>query len=378
MSGLTCFSEVPSYRRWFSKGLIWLLSVFLLPASFAEDNRDTPNSARSDPSKPTFSATVKVVNLFATVRDKHGQIINSLSKDDFLLEEDGRRQTIKYFTRETDLPLKMGLLVDTSRSTLSALPDERNASTTFLNKIMREEKDLAFVIHFDREVELLQDLTSSKEKLATAMDEIEPTQRTDQGGSGGWPGGSQGGGRGGRRHFGGGGTLLYDAVYLASDELMQKQQGRKALILLSDGDDQGSKTSLESAIESAQRANTLVYCIYFKGEEGAMFGGYGGRHGGWGRGGIGRPGGGGYPQPSHENGKKVLERIAKETGGRMFEISKKEAADQIYSQIEQELRNQYSIGYTPERGGATSAYHKIRLAAKDKNDVVQTREGYYD
>ena len=344
-----------------------------MPASsFAEDNRDTPNSARSD--RPVFSATVKVVNLFATVHDKHGQIVSDLSKDDFQLEEDGRPQTIKYFTRETDLPLKMGLLVDTSRSTLSALPDERNASTTFLNKIVREEKDSAFVIHFDREVELLQDLTSSKEKLADAMDAIEPTQRSDQGGSGGWPGGSQGGGRGGHRHFGGGGTLLYDAIFLASDELMQKQQGRKALILLTDGDDEGSRTSLESAIESAQRANTLVYCIYFKGEQ-AAFGGYGGRHGGWNRGGMGLPGG--FPQP-RENGKKVLERIAKETGGRMFEISNKQSADQIYSQIEQELRNQYSIGYTPDRSGTTSAYHKIRLAAKNKNDVVQTRGGYYD
>lgn len=159
---------------------------------------------------------------------------------------------------------------------------------------------------------------------------------------------------------------------------MRKQQGRKALILLTDGDDQGSKTSLESAIESAQRANTLVYCIYFKGEDRGAFGGYGGRHGGWGRGGMGLPGGGRFPQQSHDNGKKVLERIAKETGGRMFEISKKESADQIYSQIEQELRNQYSIGYTPDRAGTGAAYHKIHLAAKDKNDVVQTRDGYYD
>jgi|SRR5215813_700887 len=353
--------------------LCCIVSTFWLSACFGEDHRDTGKSTpRSDTSRPTFSATVKVVNLFATVRDKHGQIISNLSKDDFSLEEDGRPQTIKYFTRETDLPLKMGLLVDTSRSTLSALPDERNASTTFLNSIVREDKDSVFVIHFDREVELLQDLTSSKEKLASAIDEIEPTRDRDQGSSGGWPGGS---GRGGHHHFGGG-TLLYDAIFLVSDELMRKQQGRKAIILLTDGDDQGSRTSLESAIESAQRANALVYCIYFKGEDMGGFGGYG-RHGGWSRGGSGFPGGGRFPQQSHD-GKKVLERIAKETGGRMFEISKKETADQIYSQIEQELRNQYSIGYTPDRDGTNSAYHKIRLAAKNKNNVVQTRDGYYD
>jgi len=161
---------------------------------------------------------------------------------------------------------------------------------------------------------------------------------------------------------------------------MQKQQGRKALILLTDGDDRGSKTSLNSAIESAQRSNTLVYCIYFKGQAPGSFGGYGGRHGGWNRAGMGRPGGGPgrYPQESGEDGKKVLERIAKETGGRMFEISRKQPIDQIYSQIQEELRNQYNIGYTPDRTGATSAYHKIHLAAKDKNDIVQTRDGYYD
>lgn len=179
--------------------------------------------------------------------------------------------------------------------------------------------------------------------------------------------------------------MLYDAVFLASDELMQKQQGRKALILLTDGEDRGSKTSLDRAIESAQRANTLVYCIYFKGEEPNNFDGFGRGHGGGfpggGRGGMGRPGGGQggrYPQETHEDGKKVLERIAKETGGRMFEISKKDPVDQIYSQIEQELRNQYNIGYTPDRNGNTSSYHKIHLAAKEKNDVVQTRDGYYD
>ena len=382
MPGSTSFSDARLFKKWLSAGSVWLISAALLSAGFAEDSRDNKNSpsANSEPSVPTFSAKVKVVNLLATVRDKHGQIINNLSKDDFSLEEDGRPQTIKYFTREADLPLKLGLLVDTSMSTLKALPDERNASGAFLDQVVRADKDSAFVIHFDREVELLQDLTSSKQKLASAMEQIEPTQRTDDGNSGSPGGGYPGGGRGGHHHFGGGGTLLYDAVFLASDELMRKQQGRKALILLTDGDDRGSKTSLNSAIESAQRANTLVYCVYFKGEEPGNFGGYGGRHGGWSRGGMGRPGGspGRYPQESHEDGKKVLERMAKETGGRMFEISKKQPIDQIYSQIEQELRNQYNIGYTPDRSGTTSAYHKIHLAAKDKNDVVQTRDGYYD
>lgn len=374
-------------RLWklLSTGFVFLVSAVLLPVALAQSADNSNSSAgNSESSRPTFSTTVKVVNLLATVRDKHGQIVNDLSKDDLSLEEDGRQQIIKYFTRETDLPLKLGLLVDTSMSVMAELPNERSASGTFLNQMVREDKDSAFVIHFDREVELLQDLTSSKEKLGSAMDQIEPTRSDDSnsgGSGGGYPGGP--GGRGGRRHLGGGGTLLYDAIYLASDELMQKQKGRKALILLTDGDDRGSKTSLNSAVESAQRADTIVYCIYFKGEESNNFGGFGGggRHGGWGRGGMGMPGGGGpgrYPQPSREDGKKVLERIAKETGGGMFEISKKQPIDQIYSQIEQELRNQYNIGYTPDRATASSTYHKIHLAAKDKNDIVQTREGYYD
>jgi VWFA-related protein len=361
-----------------------LIALTLLPAvaqvGNAKNSSDTSSlPGTSDPSRPKFSAEVKVVSLLASVRDKHGQIINNLSKDDFSLEEDGHPQSIKYFSRDTDLPLKMGLLVDTSMSTLKALSDERSASSTFLDQVVREDKDSAFVIHFDRQVELLQDLTSSKPKLASATEQVEPSQRGDDASSGS-PSGFPGGGRGGHHHFGGGGTLLYDAIFLASDELMQKQQGRKALILLTDGEDRGSKTSLASAIESAQRADTLVYCIYFKGEESGNFGGYGGR-GGWNRGGMGNPRGGGrggYPQESHEDGKKVLERIAKETGGRMFEISKKQPINQVYSQIQQELRNQYSLGYTPDRNGTPSAYHKVHLAAKDKNDIVQTRDGYYD
>ena len=183
--------------------------------------------------------------------------------------------------------------------------------------------------------------------------------------------------------MGGGGTTLYDAVFLAADEVARKLQGRKALIILSDGVDTGSKVSLDRAIETAQRANTLVYSILYADPEAyGHQGGYGGmgRHGGWGGpGGMGRgPGGGGYPQRSeHPDGKKVLQRISQETGGRFFEVSKKQPISQIYSQIEEELRNQYSLGYTPDKAAAASGYHKITLAATNKDLIVQTREGYY-
>jgi VWFA-related protein len=183
----------------------------------------------------------------------------------------------------------------------------------------------------------------------------------------------------GQHRHRGGGTLLYDSVFLASDELMKKQEGRKALILLTDGDDRGSRETLAQAIESAQRADTIVYSILFADPTGpGHFGGFGGpmggRHGGWG-GGRGR----GYPMPQGNDGKKVLEKISTETGGRMFVVSKKEPIEKIYAQIEEELRNQYRLGYTPDRASTESGpYHKINLATKEKDLKVQARAGYYE
>ena len=343
---------------------------------------------------PTFSSDVKVVNVLASVRDKHGQIVNNLTKDDFKLQQDGQPQSIRYFNKETDLPLSLGLLVDTSMSQRRVLEQERTASYSFLNNLMRpDDKDKAFVIHFDWDTELLQDLTSSRPKLEAALDKLDnpqfaPGYGGGGGGSsgGGYPGGGSGGGggRGGGGHHGGGGTTLYDAVFLASDEVTRKLQGRKALIILSDGVDTGSRVSLDRAIETAQRANTLVYSILYADPEAyghqSYPGGMGDHHGGWGGGGgMGRgPGGGGYPQQSsHPDGKKVLERIARETGGRFFEVSKKQPIDQIYTQIEQELRNQYSLGYSPDKAVAGSGYHKITLTTTNRDLTVQTREGYY-
>ena len=333
---------------------------------------------------PTFSSDVKVVNVLATVRDKQGQIINNLTKDDFKLQQDGQPQAIHYFAKDTDLPLTLGLLVDTSMSQRRLIEQERTASYSFLNNLMRPDKDKAFVIHFDWEVELLQDTTDSRPKLEAALEKLDNPQfggggggnSGGSGGGGGYPGGGGGGG-----HHMGGGTDLYDAVFLASDEVARKLQGRKALIILSDGVDTGSKVSLDRAIETAQRANTLVYSILYAdpdayGHQNSGYPGMG-RHGGWGGGGMGRPGGGYPQQTSHPDGKKVLERISRETGGRFFTVSKKQPIDQIYSQIEQELRNQYSLGYTPTKDVASAGYHKIALTTNNKDLIVQARDGYY-
>ena len=340
------------------------------------------NSA--DEPATTLSVKVKVVNVLATVRDKHGKIVNGLTKNDFTLTEDGRPQSLKYFARETDLPLTLGMLVDTSMSQRRVLSEERDASESFLAQVLREEQDKAFVIHFDHEVELLQDLTASHEQLRTALESLQTPEftRTSNGGGGsGGPGSGQGRGSGRR----GGGTLLYDAVYLASNEMMLKQPGRKAVIVLSDGVDMGSKESLETAIESAQRSNTIVYSILFKDDEAYGNGGGGfGRTGisipgmggpGMGRGGMGGGRGGRRFPEEHADGKKVLERISKETGGRLFQVSKKEPVNQIYAQIQEELRNQYSLGYTPNP--PEPGYHKIQVVATKKDLVVQTRDGYY-
>ena len=315
--------------------------------------------------QPKIAVEVKTVSGLATVRDKHGKIVADLTKDAFQLEEDGRPQTIDYFSRESDLPLHLGLLVDTSLSQRRVLEQERSASYTFLDKLLRPEKDVASVINFDRDVTLQQDFTSSRPKLQAALQRLETPQMDSQGGQGPH-------GRGGGGHSRGGGTHLYDAVYLAADELMSKQQGRKALIILSDGVDHGSKETVAEAIETAQRADTVVYSILFSDEQGygiyhpygmGPYGGHGGR-------------GGRYPQQERPDGKKILEQISKLTGGRLFEVSKKETVDKIYADIDEELRNQYSLGYTPAKD-LSPGYHKIHLYTNNKDLKVQARDGYY-
>jgi VWFA-related protein len=345
-----------------------LLAVSGAPAqqqSPPQPQQQTPSQKPQEAPPPKIAVEVKAVSVLATVRDKHAKIISNLTKDDFVLEEDGRPQTINYFARQSDLPLRMGLLVDTSLSQRRLLDQERSASYSFLDHLLREDKDLAFVIHFDREVELLQEFTPSRPKLQAALQSLQTPQfNSDRGGGGG-----SGSGRGSGHR--GGGTLLYDAIYLAAEELMSKQQGRKALIILSDGVDHGSKETLATAIATAQRADTLVYSILFKDEEG--YGNSGGPMMGQ-RGGGHR--GGRFPQEDRPDGKKILKQISKETGGEYFEVSKKETVEKIYSQIEEELRNQYSIGYTPDKN-VGPGYHKLRVTTKQNDLVVQARDGYY-
>jgi VWFA-related protein len=375
--------RVPARLR-FSLQFAWPLALLVSSTLSADLHAQQSQSAPQPPQSPAqpapgkIAVEVKTVSVLATVRDKHGKIVPNLSKEDFSLTEDGRPQTINYFVRDTDLPLRLGLLVDTSLSQRRVLEQERTASYSFLDHMLRPDKDLDFVIHFDREVELLQDFTNARPKLQAALESLQTPQYEGSngsnggGGNGGYGGGRGGGGGHGSHGRGGAGTLLYDAIYLSADELMSRQQGRKAVIILSDGVDHGSKESLTSAIATAQRADTLVYAILFKDEEQhSNFGGFGGMgpYGGGRRGGT-------YPRQDRPDGKKILEQICKATGGKLFEVSKKEPVDKIYAEIEEELRNQYSIAYTPDKN-AGAGYHKIELLTKQKDLIVQAREGYY-
>lgn len=358
-----------------------VIAVFAALPAIAQQS---PAPAQSAAQAPAIQVKVKEVNLLAVVRDKKGQTVTNLDKQDFVLEQDGRAQTITQFAHESDLPLTIGVLADTGPGQRKALSDERKADTDFVNKVLREGKDKAFVLHFDKEVELLQDVTSARDKLAKGIDQISV--------------GEAHAGSGRRRdeedrqhpHFFFGGSMLYDAIFLSSDEVLKGQQGRKAIVLFSDGMDRESKTTLQHAIESAQRADTLVYCVFVPSEREEPERGYGGggpRRGGGYPGGGGPFPGGGYPgggrrmpppDSTHEDknaGKKILQQISKETGGQYFEISKKLTAAQIYSQIEDELRHQYSLSYTPDK--AENGYHKLHLSTRKGDLTVQTREGFY-
>jgi VWFA-related protein len=300
---------------------------------------------------------------------------------------DGHSQEIRYFDIDSDLPLVLGLLVDTSLSQRSVIDEERSASATFLDHMLTTPKDQAFVMQFARQAELLGDLTNSRPKLQAALKVIDTPSRYSSS-SDDNAGDNDSNDRHSSRRSHAGGTVLYDATFLASDELMKKQKGRKALIILSDGNDRGSKESLNKALESAQRANTIVYAIYFKGEEpqqqnrghsggGRFPGGRGGGYPGGYPGGRGGGGHGGDGDQPHVDGKKILKQLAEETGGRLFEVSKKQTVAQIYDQIAEELRAQYRLGYTPDQAASAEGYHQVDLTTNRKDLFVQTRDGYY-
>ena len=290
----------------------------------------TPSLLRAqqqEQEQPTFTANVKVVNILATVRGPRNEIIRDLAKADFTVLENGRPQEIRYFSRETDLPLTIGLLIDTSLSQEKILDAERGASFRFIDRVLRERKDRIFVLQFDLGILVNQPLTDSRRLLEEALSQVgTPTRRELELQTGG-------------------GTLLYEAVMRASRDIMAAQSNRKALIVMSDGGENGSVATRAEAIEAALRADTLVHSIFFPG-----FG----------------------PDARHN-----LAVLAKETGGSYFEVTKKRPIDDVFAVIQDELRGQYSLGYISSEPVRIPSFRRLEVTTTRPKTSVQARSKYW-
>ncbi len=306
----------------------------------AQDQQSQP--PENDDSVQTFKAQVNVVSLFFNVKDKHGMLIPGLTKDDFEVTEDGKPQTVKYFSADSNQPLTLGILIDTSPSQERVLTIEQQSCVEFLHSVLRP-KDLAFLINFDSDINLDQDFTNNVSSIARSLNRLEIG------------GGSAGGGPVG---LGGGpvpnahprSTALYDAIFLAADEKLKNEVGRKAMIVFTDGEDEGSRMRIRDAIEAAQKADTMSYVILIA-DRGGWYQGFG------------------YGD---------MKKLAEETGGRVIEVgNNQEKLRQAFDQIQNELRSQYNIGYTPTNNKLDGSYRKIQIKTKTGDYKVQARQGYY-
>jgi len=325
-------------------GLAWCLGLAAQsqnpPAQPPAQEQQAPPPASDEPLQ-TFKAEVNVVNLFFNVKDKHGMLIPNLTKEDFQVMEDGKPQTVKYFSAESNQPLTLGIMIDTSASQTRVLEIEQESCAEFLHAALRD-KDLAFVINFDVDVDLDQDFTNNVRQLTRALNKMQ----INAGMGGGPPG------------LGGGpipsvprGTLLYDAIYLGANEKLKNEVGRKAMIIFTDGEDQGSRLKIQDAIEAAQKADTICYVILIA--DRGFYGGFG------------------------YSGDYDMKKLAEQTGGRVIEVgNKQEKLKQAFDQIQSELRSQYNIGYSPTNTKLDGSYRKIQIHSKG-DYKVQARQGYY-
>jgi VWFA-related protein len=295
------------------------------------------------PQDDTIKVDVDLVNVLCTVRGKNNALIGGLEKGDFHLLEDGKEQEIKYFTRETDLPLTIGLLVDVSGSQERLIDTEHRAASQFFRSVLRP-KDLAFIISFGKDSELLQDSTNSPKLLEDGLKQLRlnapvgglhpgpvPTQQNQAG------------------------TVLWDAVYLAANERLKSEAGRKVIVVITDGVDVGSRKTREQAIHEAQLADTVVYSVYYT-DPGA-YGGGGFAFGGGGEG--------------------DLKKMSDETGGRVLKVDRKNTLDDLFREIQEEMRSQYAIAYSPSNSKKDGTYRKLEFKMANKDQKVQARKGYY-
>ena len=311
--------------------------VALVPVSVLR-----PQSQQQEQALPPTAAQLKisvnVVNVYAVVRDKK-RLVPDLNKGDFELTEDNVPQEIKYFAKQTDTPLTLVLAVDTSPSQERVLPAEQAASKQFASEVLRP-KDAFAVIHFDVEVELLQDFTSDLAYLNRAIDETQ----INGGGGGPMPG---------TFPTTGGATHLYDAVYLASHDMLANESGRKVIILVTDGEDQGSRLTLDQSLEMAQKADVIIYSILLADRGFYMRGGFG------------------------YGGEGVLNKLSSETGGRVIRANNPRNTSEAFEEIANELRTQYLLGYTSSNKNNNGAFRRIKVHVTQGNYTVQARRGYY-
>jgi Ca-activated chloride channel family protein len=294
---------------------ILLFAAALLPAQ-------EPGTPAPEEPITTIKLQTRIVGVSAIAVDKKGQPVTGLTRNDFVLKEDGVPQTIRYFSQGSDLPLTLALLVDTSGSQTGYVRDEIKASRAFFPAMLLKPEDRAVLVQFDNDVRRLQVLTNRVDQLNERLNLLSEPNRS---------------------FTGRGGTLLYDAIYLTSRALLRNEEGRRAMVLLTDGGDNGSHYSLAQAIGEAQRQDIVIYSIY-------------------------------YGEDSH--GKKILKTISDYTGGRAFEVSHKTPLADIYAQIAEDMRLQYQLGYTPPEAQVGS-YHLIDLTPVDKKLTIVARKGYY-
>jgi len=295
----------------------------------------------------TFKLSVNLVDVFFTVKDKAGNLVPHLTKDDCTVTEDKEPQKLKSFVAETQQPLTLGILLDTSGSQYRVLPLEQEVGSQFLERVLRQ-KDEAFLLSFDVDVDLMQDFTNSARLLTRAMNKAE-INTAGGNGAAGIPG--AGGGTvptiGNPK-----GTVLYDAVDLAANVKLNQESGRKAMILLTDGEDEGSNHKIGEAIAAAQKSNVLVYVILIA--DRGFYGGFG------------------------YSGYSAMKRMTEETGGRLIDVGnngkKLEAA---FQQIEDELRTQYVASYTPSNTKLDGGFRKLGVECRGDGMKVQVRKGYY-
>jgi Ca-activated chloride channel homolog len=293
----------------------------------------TQDTNQSQEPVTTLKVVTRVVAISAVVKTKGGEVQTGLTKDDFVLKQDGKEVPIHYFSQGSEVPLSFALMVDTSGSQETFIGDESLASDVFFETMLGRPQDRAMLVQFDTTVLQLETMTNSASALHFALSRM--SQRAA------------------------GGTLLYDAVYVVARDALAKETGRKAMVILSDGGDNGSRRSLAEAIEQAQRADVQVYSILYSMAK-EFSGGSTGR------------------APQLDTGREALEKLSESTGGHVFTVSQSMSLRDIFAQIADDLRLQYELGYTPPPNTQPNSYHKLELKAKDKKLTVQARKGFFE